>query len=206
MSCIHSGVFLLIFGYLYDIIMNKYYHEVGKVDYRKMLKKEIDMDLFKNFRRRQVVTKCLRNIDGHWIVKDDPFIDDWGEEDYKELVSCLINTVDTGGAVFGAFCSGILKGFVSVESKPFGKDGQYLDLSSIHVSEESRGKGAGRELFSLAAEWAKAQGAKKLYISSHSAFESQSFYKSMGCVEAEEYNMEHVEKEPYDCQLEYVLK
>ena len=44
--------------------------------------------------------------------------------------------------------------------------------------------------------------AKKLYISAHSAVESQAFYKAMGCVEAEEYNAEHVEKEPYDCQLE----
>ena len=45
-------------------------------------------------------------------------------------------------------------------------------------------------------------GAGKLYISAHSAVESQAFYKSMGCVEAGEYNPEHVEKEPYDCQLE----
>ena len=31
-------------------------------------------------------------------------------------------------------------------------------------------------------EWAKQKGAKKLYISAHSAVESQAFYKSMGCV------------------------
>ena len=29
-------------------------------------------------------------------------------------------------------------------------------------------------------EWAKQKGAKKLYISAHSAVESQAFYKSMG--------------------------
>ena len=39
-------------------------------------------------------------------------------------------------------------------------------------------------------------------ISAHSAVESQAFYKSMGCVEAEVYNQKHVEDEPYDCQLE----
>lgn len=48
-------------------------------------------------------------------------------------------------------------------------------------------------------------GAKKLYISAYSAVESQSFYKAMGCMEAQVYNMEHVEKEPYDCQLECKL-
>lgn len=35
--------------------------------------------------------------------------------------------------------------------------------------------------------------------------ESQAFYKAMGCREAEEYNKEHVEIEPCDCQLEFVL-
>ena len=45
----------------------------------------------------------------------------------------------------------------------------------------------------------------KLYISAHSAVESQAFYKALGCVEAQVYNKEHVEKEPYDCQMECIL-
>lgn len=80
-----------------------------------------------------------------------------------------------------------------------------MDLSSIHVSEDMRGQGIGRELFSAAKRFAAGKNAKKLYISAHSAVESQAFYKAMGCVEAAEYNAEHVAKEPYDCQLEYVL-
>jgi len=48
-------------------------------------------------------------------------------------------------------------------------------------------------------------GAEKLYISAHSSVESQAFYRSMGCAEAEEYNARHVELEPCDCQLEYLL-
>lgn len=59
--------------------------------------------------------------------------------------------------------------------------------------------------FLAAKEWGKAQGAKKLYISAHSAVESQAFYKAMGCVEAQVYNQMHVEQEPCDCQLECVL-
>ena len=43
---------------------------------------------------------------------------------------------------------------------------------------------------------------KKLYISAHSAVESQAFYHKMGCAEAAVYNQSHVETEPYDCQLE----
>lgn len=95
-----------------------------------------------------------------------------------------------------------MKGFVSVESKLFGKKENYLDLSSIHVSEDMRGQGIGRILFLSAKEWAKKKNAEKLYISAHSAVETQAFYKAMGCVEAEEYDKKHVEAEPYDCQLE----
>ena len=80
-----------------------------------------------------------------------------------------------------------------------------MDLSSIHVSEDMRGHGIGKQLFQLAAAWAKSNGAKKLYISAHSAVESQAFYHAMGCVEAMEYKKEHVEQEPYDRQLEYWL-
>ena len=120
-------------------------------------------------------------------------------------ITCLQNTIRTNGFVYAAFCGGILKGFVSVESGLFGGANNYLDLSSIHVSEDMRGRGIGRTLFDAAAEWAKRQGAGKLYISSHSAVETQAFYHAMGCVEAREYNREHVEKEPFDCQLEYIL-
>ena len=86
-----------------------------------------------------------------------------------------------------------------------GSRGQYLELSIIQVSEEMRGSGMGRALFSEIKAWASAQGAEKLYISAHSSVESQAFYKAMGCVEAEEYSAPHVENEPFDCQMECVL-
>ena len=159
-------------------------------------------ELFQNFTRRQVVTKCWRKEDGEWKIKDVPFIDDWSEEDYETLVSCLKNTIRTGGFVYGAFSEGNLKGFVSVEPTLFGGEQRYLDLSSIHVSEDMRGCGIGKSLFLAAKEWAKEKGAEKLYISSHSSVESQAFYKAMGCAEAEVYSQKHVEEEPCDCQLE----
>lgn len=175
------------------------------MEYRKLSENEITVNLFKDFDRYQEVKQCLRKIDGEWIIKDVPFVDQWSEEEYEELVACLINTVKTNGLVYGAFCDGKLKGFVSVESVYLGSDNEYLDLSSLHVSKEKRKNGIGKELFTMAAGWAREHGAKKLYISAHSSVETQAFYKAMGCREAKEYNKEHVEKEPYDCQLEYVL-
>lgn len=173
--------------------------------YRTLSEEEITRPLFSSFNRRQVVGDCLRRENGEWVVKPDPFIDDWSEEDYAYLVQCLRNTVRTGGFVCGAFLDGELKGFVSVEAAPFGSENQYLDLTSIHVSADCRGHGAGRELFVRAADWARGRGAKKLYISSHSAVESQAFYQTMGCVDAAEVNAAHAEKEPFDRQLEYRL-
>ena len=175
------------------------------VQYRALSENEISRKLFFGFIRRQVVTKCWRREKGVWVIRDDPFIDDWTEADYQTLISCLKNTAATGGVVYGAFVDGTLKGFTSVEPDFLGNEGQYLDLSSIHVSEDARGAGIGKALFLMAKEWARKKGAKKLYISAHSAVESQAFYKNMGCVEALEYDRRHVDLEPFDCQLECAL-
>lgn len=174
-------------------------------EYRVLKGNEINRSLFACFIRRQIVDQCVRRDNGKWVVKSDPFIDDWSETDYRVLINCLKNTVSTGGFVCGAFSNGKLKGFVSVEKEFFGGENKYHDLSSLHVSEDMRRNGIGKSLFLFAADWARSDGAKKLYISAHSAIESQAFYRAMGCVEAAEYNEKHVEAEPYDCQLEYTL-
>ncbi len=176
--------------------------EQHMTQYRILQEEEIDRDLFREFIRRQNVTKCWRKEEGAWVIKDAPFVDDWTEEDYPILVSCLKNTAATGGFVYGAFCGGVLKGFVSVEPGLLGREQEYMDLSSIHISEDVRGQGIGKRLFLAAKDWAREKGAGKLYISAHSAVESQAFYRAMGCVEALEYQQAHVEKEPFDCQLE----
>lgn len=176
--------------------------EQHMAQYRILQEEEIDRDLFREFIRRQNVTKCWRKEEGAWVIRDAPFVDDWTEADYQILVSCLKNTAVTGGFVYGAFCGGVLKGFVSVESELFGTEREYMDLSSIHISQDVRGQGIGKRLFLAAKDWAREKGAGKLYISAHSAVESQAFYRAMGCVEALEYQQAHVEKEPFDCQLE----
>ncbi|MDE5860251.1 MAG: GNAT family N-acetyltransferase [Oscillospiraceae bacterium] len=175
------------------------------VEYKELSENEICRELFSGFIHRQNVTKCFRRENGSWIIKDAPFVDDWTESDYAILIDCLKNTVRTGGFVYAAFNGGILKGFTSVESGLFGGEHKYLDLSSIHISEDMRGIGIGKKLFSAAKDWAKKNGAKKLYISAHSAVETQAFYKAMGCTEAQVYNPKHIEDEPFGCQLECKL-
>lgn len=174
-------------------------------EYRTLCESEINLALFHNFIRKQVVTKCWRRENGQWFIKDAPFIDDWSEKDYQFLVECLKNTISIGGLVHGAFVNHSLKGFVAVLPEIFGGENQYMDLAAIHVSQDMRNSGIGKTLFLTAKQWAKEKGAKKLYISAHSAVESQAFYKKMGCVEAKVYHQKHVEEEPFDCQLEVVL-
>lgn len=176
------------------------------MEYREIKEKELNKELFFEFNRYQEVKECLRKVDGTWAAVKNPFTEQWRDEDYEVLIRCLKITINTGGVVFGAFLHGVLKGFASVEGVPLGKERNYLDLSSLHVSYDLRGKKTGRRLFQMASEWARLKGAQKLYISSHSSVETQAFYRAMGCVEAKEYDKEHVSREPYDCQLEYVLE
>lgn len=118
-----------------------------ETQYRKLHENEICRDLFGQFIRRQKVEKCWRKEAGKWVIKDAPFIDDWSESDYKILITCLKNTAATDGLVYGFFCNGQLKGFVSVESTLFGAKEKYLDLTSLHISEDMRAKGLERYFF-----------------------------------------------------------
>ena len=173
--------------------------------YRRLQAEAVTRDLFARFVRHQNVVTCWRQgVDG-WCQKDDPFIDDWSEADYRVLIEDLKATACAGGFVYGAFVDEALKGFVSVRAGLFGGAEGYLDLAHIYVSEEWRRSGIDTTLFAAAKRWAEGKGAKKLYISAHSAVESQAFYRKMGCVEAAQADPAHVEAEPFDCQLEYVL-
>ena len=172
------------------------------VTYRELTEEEIREDLFRDFQRRQEVTHRLEKTSKGWTVREDRFAEDWGPEEYQILVQCLRHTAATGGLVLGAFFQGALKGFVSVEAAPVGSRGQYLEVSSLHVSRELRGQGGGAALFDAARRFARKRGFGRLYLSTHPAVETQAFYRAMGCREAEESQHSQLERTPPDCQLE----
>ncbi|WP_321383333.1 GNAT family N-acetyltransferase [uncultured Enterococcus sp.] len=176
------------------------------MNYKKIATNDLVPELFTYFIRHQNVTHCWRYSDNQWKIEPVAFTEEWGQEEYKQLCGYLTNTLKTGGIIIGAFSDkNQLKGFVSIEGKRFGSYKQYLDLSALHVSEDVRGQKIGKQLFQFAADFAANQGAEKLYISSHSAVETQAFYSSLGCVDAAEPSILHCENEPYDRQLEYRL-
>ena len=143
---------------------------------------QITPALFVGFVRRQQVKRCWRKESGRWVLKDIAFLDDWSPADYTHLLQKLRAILLSGGAVLAA-----------------------LQLSELNVSQPLRGQGIGRELFRLACEQARIRGAQKLYLSAHSAEETQAFYRAMGCVEAAWYHPELVALEPCDCQMEFLL-
>lgn len=56
------------------------------MNYRIIEEHKIDRALFRGFNRRQEVTLCRRRKGGEWVIEPDPFVDDWSEEDYRELI------------------------------------------------------------------------------------------------------------------------
>jgi len=162
--------------------------------------------LFQDFNRHQEVKKCWRQENGEWMLKDVAFTEKWDAANYRFLTECLQNTVKSGGTIYGAFDQKKLIGFASLENTFIGSKEQYLQLSSIHVSCEYRGHGIGKQLFLLIAAKARQIGARKLYISAHSAEETQAFYQTLGCVDAEEPQSDLTAREPCDRQLEYDVR
>lgn len=178
---------------------------MGAILYKRLDAQEITPGLLEGFCRHQEVKRCWRRENGAWVLKDDPFTEEWGRQELDRCTQGLMRTAAGGGAVFAALVDGRAVGFASVEKEPLGAQGQYLQLSNIHVSHERRGQGIGKKLFSMACGAARELGAKKLYISAHSSQETQAYYKAMGCVEALEYDPRLTAAEPYDCQMELVL-
>ena len=158
-----------------------------------------------SFIRHQVVTECLRNVDGNWLLLPISFVEEWSLDKCREEASAIANNLSGNMIDYGAFEGTDLIGYITVGTERLGTKRQYVQLVTFQVSEPFRGMGVGRKLFEKAAGVAREYGAKKLYISAHSSKESQAAYKALGCVHAEEIIPWIADEEPFDVQLEYVL-
>jgi len=174
---------------------------------RELTINDLHPNMLLHFDRYQEVRRCLRKDGNKLVLKDIPFIEQWDDETKQEIVVVdFTNCLSTGGVVWGVFNErGELIAFASLLAEFFGSEKQYLQLMQLHTSYGYRSMGIGKELFKLSVEKAKLLGAKKLYISTHSAEESQRFYEAMGCVDAQEISKKLAEFEPNDRQMEFVL-
>jgi ribosomal protein S18 acetylase RimI-like enzyme len=177
------------------------------IEIREIHAGQLRPDLLIDFDRTQEVKRVVRIVNGQKRVVHDPFVESWDHELKREIVfGDFAESLEVGGRVYLAYEGGQLLGFATLEGELMGPKAAYLQLIQLHVSFPDRGRGVGAILFDTCAKMAKTMGAKKLYISSHSALETQAFYKKMGCKDAEWIFQDQVEREPYDIQLEYVIE
>ena len=152
------------------------------------------------FVSRQEVTECWRKRDWQWTLLPIAYIDACAPD-----APAVLEALRSGKPAFGAWHAGQVVGLALLDRERFGSRGQYIDLAELHVSAPFRGRGIGKALFHMACREARALGAKRLYISAHSARETIAAYRALGCVEAEEICWPLARREPCDVQLEYRL-
>ncbi len=176
------------------------------IKYVELTENNFNVNSLDGFIRRQKVSECWRRDGEDYALKPVSYIEDWSLEERRQMAEKILNALKDGSAAFGAVCGNEIVGFALINAGVFGSENQYIDLEEFYVSEPFRREGIGKALFNLACGAAKNFGAVKLYISAHSAMDSIAAYKSYGCVFAKEVNKILAEKEPFDLQLEFMLK
>ena len=175
------------------------------VTIEKLTKDNFSEHSLDEFSRHQVVTECWRCVQGQWQLQPIAFTEDWSLEKRQGMAKTIAENLDGDMLDFGAFDHGRLVGYITLGTEILGSRGQYRQVVEFQVSEEHRGMGIGRQLFTRLCEEARKIGAEKLYISTHSSKESHAAYRKLGCVHAEEIIPAIAEEEPCDVQMEYVL-
>lgn len=156
--------------------------------------------------RREIVQNIYYLRDGELILKPDYFdIQGWPPGETEHYTPILLDCYERGGMFWGAFEGDVLIGTAILESNFLGMQQDTLQLKFLHVSRDVRKQGLGRRLFNIAAEKAKALGAKKLYISATPSENTVNYYLHLGCVLASEIDPELFALEPEDIHLEYVI-
>ena len=176
-----------------------------KIGYRRLSLEDIGPDMFEHVNRYQEIKKRWKKKDGEWVLADSPHTINWDEATKQRIAAedCT-GAICSGGCVWAAFDHEKLIGFCVISGKPIGSREQYMQLVQIHVSYAYRGKGIGRKLFSLSADTMQNRTAKKLYIVANPSEESQAFYRTMGCVDAQEI-IPALFDDSYDVHMEYLL-
>ena len=175
------------------------------ITYCKISEENFSYSSLDGFIRRQEVRECWRKVDSQWKLLPIAYVEDWDLEARRKRADIILRGVRSGGIAYGAWDRERVVGFARLEGPLFGSEGQYIDLAQFHVSLPCRRRGIGKRLFELACQGARELGAKKLYVSAHSAKESIAAYRKYGCVEAREVSQILAEKEPCDMQLEFQL-
>jgi ribosomal protein S18 acetylase RimI-like enzyme len=194
--------------------------KMNNLIYKELSIDDLKDDLLDNFSRYQKINNYwIKNNDGIWILMnrndsnnryknaDNIYDDDWDKNEKVKIINNqLRDSIVNGGFVVGVYLNNKLIAFANLPNGLFGENNEYIRLTMLHVSNEYRNMGIGKELFKICVEKAKTTGAKKLYISAHFSEETQSFYKKIGCVDAIYVCNDISEYHPGDDrQLEFIV-
>ncbi|MDR2747907.1 MAG: GNAT family N-acetyltransferase [Treponema sp.] len=173
------------------------------IEYKELGIDDIHSNILDYYNRYHEVKKCYRNENGKWVIKKIEYVEDWDKDKKENIIKDFSKIINNGGYIFGAYEDNKLIGFAVLVNKKFGSRKQYILLDNMQVSFGYRNRGIGKKLFELCVKRVKETGIEKIYISAHTAEETQAFYLNIGCIDTEEINRELAEKEPYDRQMEY---
>ncbi|WP_338803753.1 GNAT family N-acetyltransferase [Xenorhabdus griffiniae] len=132
----------------------------------------------------------------------------WPEGEAEIYTPILLDSYDRGAFFLGVFAENEndkLIAVASVDPQWRGENDDLLQLSFLHISKAYRGLGLGKQLFHCCIDFAKAKGAKGLYISSIPSENAVNFYRHIGCVLIAQPDIELYQREPDDIHLVYTI-
>ena len=172
--------------------------------YRKIELEELNLDLFRKFERRQNVARQLQKQGDAWVEKPVSLVEEWSREDYEFLLTCLQNTIQEGGVVFGAFEGNAVKGFASISGSPSATP-EPTGISQAFMSQGSFGAGESHPPLPSGRRLGSGHGADRNSTSPPIRPSKPALLPGFGLHRRMELNEEHVKNGPTDRQMEYVL-
>lgn len=158
--------------------------------------------------RSEHITKNYTNEDGSLVPNDVDwdvppwFTDGRHEHSVQARIEEWQPLLDDGGVMFGAFDDKTLVGLV-IYRPGLSKD--TAQLAALYVSNNYRSQGVGGLLTEKVAELARADGAKKLYVSATPTVPTVQFYMGQGFKLTQELNQQLFELEPDDIHMIKIL-
>ncbi len=170
------------------------------IEYRQLRREEIPA--IWTIDRRERIERVFRAGPNGLELVDAPFdVPGWEPGKAEAMTPVFEASFDAGRWFGGAFDGGRLVGIAVLESEFFGADGRTLQLSFLHVSDETRGTGVGKALFERARSEAGRRGAARMYVSASQTERTVRFYLARGCQVLSEPDARLFALEPEDIHL-----
>jgi predicted N-acetyltransferase YhbS len=149
--------------------------------------------------RREVIENVYHLEHGSLVLRPEHYdMQGWPPGEAELYTPLLQESFDRGGWFCGAFDKARLVGVAILDNKFIGRDKDQLQLKFMHVSRGYRKLGLGRQLFDLARDKARQQGAKRMYISATPSENTVNFYLRRGAVVTNEPDPQLFALEPED--------